>query len=324
MEKILNQEEIDAMFRAARGDARTPVVHPADVVACNFRQAGQVGKDQLRAISMLHEIFARNLTHSLGAYLRVVFEVTLVSVEQLTYREFLSCVAEIAYLASYRLPSLNATAALQLDLSLAFPIIDLLLGGQGKPEAVLREVTEIEEQIMEGVVKIICRELQTAWQPLGLDFVFDQRQQATQMQRLMPPDEMTLSLSFEIKMPQARGSLNLVFPAVVSTALRKLSRDWAYQKPKGTAEAAQQLRRTMLGCPFPVQLGMAQIPVKLRDVLSLRPGQVLPLKQRADEPALLIVSGCNTFTANVVRNGLWRAAQIRERIHSAAEHRKEV
>ncbi len=62
MEKVLNQGEIDAMVRAARSGkganaAAGPVVQPWDI-----RQAGQIGRDQLRAINQLHELFARNLT----------------------------------------------------------------------------------------------------------------------------------------------------------------------------------------------------------------------------------------------------------------------
>ena len=86
MEKVLDQQEIDDMVRKARtGNAATspadPVVLPWDV-----RQAGQIGSEQLRAINQLHETFARNLATAIGGYLRIVFGVSLVSAEHLTYR----------------------------------------------------------------------------------------------------------------------------------------------------------------------------------------------------------------------------------------------
>ena len=107
-----------------------------------------------------------------------MFEANLVSVEQLSYGEFLQRVPEITYLAAVNVRPLEAVAALELDLALAFPIIDLLLGGRGKTDSEVREITEIEEQILESVVRIICREFQSAWQPLlEVEFIFDQRQQ---------------------------------------------------------------------------------------------------------------------------------------------------
>src|ERR1700689_854174 len=73
-----------------------------------------------------------------------------------------------------------------------FPIIDIMLGGEGKSGEVNRELSEIEEQILEGIVRIICRDLQTSWQAIKLEFNFAASQQISQVQRLMPPDEKNL------------------------------------------------------------------------------------------------------------------------------------
>ena len=133
-EKTLKQDEIDALFEAARSaapEAARPEVR-ARVVPYNFSSAGQISTDQLRAISMLNDLFARNLTHNLAAWLRTRFQVNLVSAEQIQFNEFLLRIPEISYVASVRLEPLGALSVLQLDLGLAPPIIDLLLGGDGK------------------------------------------------------------------------------------------------------------------------------------------------------------------------------------------------
>src|ERR1019366_5332839 len=177
MEKVLNQEEIDDMVRRVRsGNAAPPsstgpVVQPWDI-----RQAGQLGSEQLRAINQLHELFARNLTPSIGGYLRIVFDCSLASAEHLTYREFLQCVPEQTYLASIDLAPVGATAVLQFDLAIAFPIIDVMLGGEGKNSGITRDITEIEEEVLEGIVRIMCRELQTSWHAISLEFNFGARQ----------------------------------------------------------------------------------------------------------------------------------------------------
>jgi flagellar motor switch protein FliM len=141
----------------------------AKVVPYNFSSAGQISTEQLRAISMLNDLFARNLTHNLAAWLRTRFQVNLVSAEQIQFNEFLLRIPEISYVASVRLEPLGALSVLQLDLALAPPMIDLLLGGDGK-DGPLRELTDIEESILGSVVEIICRELTVAWQPVGLSF----------------------------------------------------------------------------------------------------------------------------------------------------------
>ena len=169
---------------------------------------------------MLHDTFVRNLTRSLAAYLRVAFEVNLVSTEQITFSEFLQHVPEVNYVVSTHLRPFDAMAAVELDLQLAFPMIDLLLGGPGEPVSEVREVTEIEEEILKGVVQVICRELQATWQSvIDAEFQFDERQRQAQILRLMPPNEKVLALSYEIRMSAVSGMLITAFPAVAANAL---------------------------------------------------------------------------------------------------------
>jgi flagellar motor switch protein FliM len=316
VEKVLNQAEIDAMVRKARGgDASAKEeAKPAVVTVWDVRQAGQIGREQVQSISTLHEAFARNLTRAVGAYLRIEFRAALVSAEHLTYGEVLQRVPEVSYLASCKLSPVGATGLLQLDLAVAFPLIDVLLGGEGGSALPGRQVTEIEEQILETVMRIICRELQSAWQVLALAFEFESRQQAEQVQRLLPSDEKTLSLSFDITVAESRGTLNLVFPAVVSNALlRKLSAGWVRAKPRARPDSEQHLRHRLLGCAFRVALGIKIPGVPLRDLIGLLPGMLLLLKYPVQQPAALQVGGCEMFVATVARRGWLRAAQVLER-----------
>lgn len=311
MEKVLNQQEIDDMVRAARattGDDQPtgPVVQPWDI-----RQAGQIGSEQLRAINQLHEAFARNLTTSVGGYLRLAFDVRLVSAEHLTYREFLLCVPEKTYLASIDLAPVGAVAVLQLDHTVAFPIIDVMLGGEGKNSGIIRDITEIEEQLIEGIIRILCRELQTSWQAIALEFNFGQRQPILQSQRLMPPDEKNLCLSFEIKMPDSRGNLNLAIPAVVSNALlRKISANFSYQRRRSPVEFRLQIQKKLLNCFFPVELCIPQLQVPVQNITSLAPGDLLTFSRNSSAPAVMLVDDVRLCSAIPVRVNNRRAARV--------------
>jgi flagellar motor switch protein FliM len=311
MEKVLNQQEIDAMVRTARGGAREEATAALLVTVWDAHQAGQIGRDQVQSISTLHEGFARNLTHAVGAYLRVEFSAALVSAEHLSYAEVLQRVPEVSYLATCKLSPLAETALLQVDLAVAFPMIDILLGGLGNGTPAGRRITEIEEQVLETVMRIICRELENAWQLLGLKFEFEQRQQAEQVQRLMAAEEKTLSLNFDLTVAESRGTLNLVLPAGVSNALlRKLAAGRVRAKRRARPDSEHRLRQQLLMCPFPVELGIQIAGVSLRGLMNLSPGQLLPLKYPAHQPAVLWVSGRELFAATVARRGRLRAAKV--------------
>jgi flagellar motor switch protein FliM len=311
MEKVLNQEEIDDMVRAARSGTATAGSTAPVVQAWDVRQAGQIGREQLRAINQLHELFARNLTTSVGGYLRLAFDCSLVSAEHLSYREFLQRVPEKTYLASIELAPVGAVAVLQLDLAIVFPIIDVMLGGEGKSTEITRDITEIEEQVLEGVIRIMCRELQTSWQAISLQFNFGARQQILQTQRLMPPDEKNLCLSFEIKMSETRGTLNLAVPAVVSNALlRKIAADFRYERPRGPIEARLRIQKKLLNCLFPVELSMPGLQVPLQNLTDLAPGHLLLFSKDASDPAVMMLGDVCLCSATPVRVGTRRAARV--------------
>jgi len=316
MAKYLEQDEIDSMFASARKVADE---QPASTSATgiqhggseryNFSRAGQISNDQLQAISTVNDLFARNLTHNLGAYLRTRFDVTLVSAEQMMYSEFTEMIPEPAYVCSARLEPLDVIGAVQLDLTLAPPIVDLLLGGVGRAGP-LREPTDIEDAILFSVMEILLRELNLAWQPVGLTFALDKREREAQVQRLMPLTEKTLCVSFEIRMPEAQGSLNLCLPAVVlNTILRRLiaERD---RPRRRSAESRQKLESLMAEAQFGAVLQFPTMRLNARELACLKPGTVLRLPLPTQAIAELRVGGLPIFHAQPVRSGEQRGAQV--------------
>src|ERR1051326_3529641 len=123
-DRVLSQEEIDGVFNktreAAPDDTSTQVY--------DFRRPDRIAKDQLRAIHLLHENFARSVAGSLSAYLRAYVAVTLVSVEQLSFMGFAQCLPSPTSLITLGMKPLDGNAVLEINPSLVFPILEMLLG----------------------------------------------------------------------------------------------------------------------------------------------------------------------------------------------------
>ena len=80
-ERELKQDEIDALFQAAQSGHEEPPqveVDSSRVTPYSFSSSGQISNDQMRAISILNDLFARNLSHNLAAWFRTRFQVSLV------------------------------------------------------------------------------------------------------------------------------------------------------------------------------------------------------------------------------------------------------
>jgi len=318
MDKTLKQDDIDALFGAAQAASPETPLADSRVAPFDYASSGQISTDQLRAISILNDLFARNLTHNLTAWLRARFQVNLVSAEQIQFNDFLLRIPEISYVASVRLEPLGALSVLQLDLALAPPVIDLLLGGEGK-EGPLRELTDIEESILGSVVEAICRELTLAWQTVGLSFNFERRQMQTQVARIVPVTEKTLCLSFEIRVPHASGLLNLAFPAVVAnTILRRLTSDWGKRR-RHAAETRARVEAAARRIRFGASLQLPTVRLAAGVLENLEPGAIVRLDLPANTQPEWRVGGQILSRAQAIRLGPHRAARIQTRFDEHLE-----
>jgi flagellar motor switch protein FliM len=203
--------------------------------------------------------------------------------------------------------------AIQIDLSLIFPMIDLLLGGPGQGVAETRDLTEIEQQIIESVVQILCRELQSTWQvALPLQFTAGERLQQAQLGSVMPVAERVLNLSFEIQITDVRGTLNLVFPGVVSNLLLRKLAQQGITRRRRSADSGARLRERLLEAKFNVALELCDVPIFIRDIVDMQPGKVLPLGHSLREPMFMAVNGTRAFSGIPVSCGAARGALVQE------------
>jgi flagellar motor switch protein FliM len=312
MGKQLEQGDIDALFAAANANVATQMPADGDSIppeTFNFSRAGQISNEQMRAISTVNDLFARNLMHTLGAWLRIPLRVKLVAGEQLPFKEFLERLSVHTFVCSLRLEPLGAVGLLELELAISFPIVDVLLGGVGKAWPV-RELTDIEEAILTSVVQLAVQELNLAWQSVGLEFVFEKRETDAAVARMMTPGEKTLCVSFEARMPEAQGVLNLCLPAVVLNAiLRRLISEG--DRPRRRSKEAHLRIRELLGqMKIGTLLQLPQMRLRASEVAALVPGAVLRLPVPRTSAAELRVGNLHLGRAHPVRTGEHRGAQL--------------
>jgi len=312
MGKQLGQGDIDALFAAAGANAGAQTGDPETEMPLekySFSRAGQISNDQMRAISSVNDLFARNLMHTLGAWLRTQFKVKLVAGEQLPFNEFLERLSTPTYICSVRLEPLGAVGLLEFDMPIASPIVDVLLGGVGAAWPV-RELTDIEEAILTLVVQMSVQELNLAWQPVGLEFVFEKRETEAATARMLTLSEKTLCVSFEARMPEAQGTINLCLPAVVLNAiLRRLISEG--DRPKRRSKEARARVRELVG-DVKVETSLQFPPMRLRasELTGLAPGMILRLPMAKHLASEMRVGGMRFGRAYPVRSGEHRGAQL--------------
>ncbi|MDE3105267.1 MAG: FliM/FliN family flagellar motor switch protein [Acidobacteriota bacterium] len=309
MERILGQKDIDALFAATTEQTSGEAIDGAGAYRFNYSHAGQISPDEMRAISTLNDVFARNLMHTLGAWLRTQFQVNLVAGEQLPFAEFVSRLGKPTYVCSVNLEPFDALGVLEMELSLAFPIVDVLLGGVGRVREV-REMTEIEEEILHTVVKMLLQELSLAWRAVGLELTYAKRENEGQLSRVMNLGEKTLSVCWEVRMPEAQGVLNLCLPAsVLNAILRKLVKEGDRPRRR-SAEARARMRELLGQANVATVLQFPVMKLGARELAALEEGALLRLPLPRNSTAELRVGGLLFDRAHAVRSGEHRGAQL--------------
>ena len=302
VDRVLSQEEIDDVFRNLR---ETPGEEDPALRAepYDFRRPDRIAKDQLRAIHMLHENFARSLASSLSAYLRSYLTVNLISVEQLSYGEFVEGISTPTCLVSMSLRPYDGNALIELNPSLVFPIIEMILGGKGRSTANLRrEITEIEQSLLETLFRIILNDLKEAWKSVTLiDFKLEAVATEPQMLQILAPNEAVVAVGIEIRIGENSGTLNFAIPSInIKMIGQKFDQQWNLRKTDPTEAEQQRVLQLIRGAEATVEARLQGPKLLVRDLLEIEPGHLLRFDYRIDEQLDCTINGRDKFRGRVV------------------------
>jgi flagellar motor switch protein FliM len=313
-DRVLSQEEIDSVFRNLQGaganDDPASRAQPYD-----FRRPDRIAKDQLRAIHLLHDNFARSLGSSLSAYLRAYVIVNLVSVEQLSFLEFSQCLPSPTCIVSLNMKPFDGNAILELNPSMVFPILEMLLGGSGKnPRQMEREITEIEQSILDGVFRIILHDLKESWAPISsIHFSIDARETEPQLLQILAPNEAVVAVSMEIRIGEVSGMMNLGIPSIIIKMLRqKFDQQWSVRKSESNEDERTRMLRLLNHASIKMDARLTGPTLSVQDMLALKPGDVLAFDYPLGRPLDLVLNGKQKFHGRVATDGRRRTFLIDE------------
>lgn len=312
--RVLSQEEIDSVFRNLR-DKGKDADPGKNAQPYDFRRPDRIPKDQLRAIHLLHENFARNLASTLSAYLRAYVIVNLVSVEQLSFMEFSQCLPSPTVMISLGMKPYDGNAVLEINPTLVFPILEMVLGGAGNGQVnISREVTEIEQSILDGITRIILHDLRESWQTVThLAFSIEAHETEPQLLQILAPNEAVVAVSMEVRIGDNVGMINLGVPSIIIKMLRqKFDQQWTLRKTDSTEAEQGRLLELIRAAKLHADGRLSGTMIRVEDLLGLDVGDVLAFDSPIDRPVELELNGQRRFLGQVVDNGRKRAFQIQE------------
>jgi len=309
----LSQQQIDSLFRGAlQRTGEAPEAPKA--LAFDFSRLDRIPKSQLRAIRLVQDNFVRNLASSLSAYLRTYLAVSLVSVEQLSYAEFLDGLASPTCLVGLSLDPFEGNAVLELNPNLTFPVLEFLLGGKGKNSGALsREITEIERNLLEGLMKIILKDLKEAWESITLiNFAVESMETEPQLLQVLDPGEAFVATGIEIRIGGAIGMMNLAIPSLIIKMMRSKFDHQGGRRSRSSDSDQARMLRLLKGGQLELDVRLRGPQLTVDDLLALDPGDVIPLEFPLARSLDGLVNGTLKFRGQVVSAGNRKAFLVEQ------------
>ena len=289
---------VDAEVAEPQGEASSRAPDRYD-----FRRHDRISKDRIRSLQFLHDRFARNLRTSLSAYLRVATEVALTSVEQTAYGEFVSTRPEQTVFYAVGLGSVNGAAGLEVSPTAAYAMIDRMLGGRGEGLNIDHALTDIEQRVVDNVVRLILEQMTEDWRQVGnVEFTIQRRETRPQMLQIAAPNDAVVALSLSVKLGDCEGALNFCLPAALLEEMgpgfadrwRSPSHDRPVDVDRGPL--LRNLSRVKLATD-----AVLETPLPAADLLQLSTGDVVSLGLPLQVPVAVRVCGTEKFKGTLTQ-----------------------
>lgn len=300
---LITKEEMSALLEAPAGGGSAAAGDKRQrVVPYNFRRPDRVSKEQVRSLYLMHDMFSHNLSSSLLVLLRNVSEASLISVEQQAYVEYLYGLPDPTVIYTLSMQPLQGVMVLELNPSLAFCVIDRLLGGPGQPLTEPRAVSDLEQKILESFVNTVADDLREAWKPIvELELEIAGRETRPQMLQIVAPNEVVLSIVFHVQVGDARGMMSFCIPAVtLEPIIQKFNQSFYTRNREVPPEQTRALLDSLLPVTFPVAAEIRGTTVAMDDLMQIVPGDVIRLDHLVENSVDVTVGGLVKFKGDLM------------------------
>ncbi|MFZ7104604.1 MAG: flagellar motor switch protein FliM [Peptococcaceae bacterium] len=319
MAEILSQSEIDALLNALQtGEIDAETIKKQEnekkVRVYDFRRPNKFSKEQLNTIEVISENYCRFITTYLSGQLRTRVNTKVVSVEQLTYEEFIRSIPNPTILNIFGMEPFEGKGILELNPHLAFYIIDRLFGGPGTSNIKGRPLTEIEQSIVTKTVTRLLEYFKDAWSNLvELSPEYESLETNPNFSQIVSPTEMVVLITLDIQLGETEGFANICLPCIMLEPVsNKLNARFWYgtSAKEQTTEYLQYLKSKVKKARVPVTAVLGQTAISLKELLDLQKGDVISLDNTAADEVVLVIGSKEKFKGNVGLSGSHLAVQI--------------
>lgn len=306
MGDILSQNEIDELLRAlTTGDIDVQQIQSTKtekkVKLHDFKKPPKFANDHKRTLQFINENYARLVQSFLSGYLRSLVQVDVLSVDALQYSEFSNSLANPVVLAIVDFSPLNGSIIFEMDPSIAYSLIDRILGGRGSAMDRVRSFTEIELAILERIIIQILNLMREPWESIiSIKPRLEKIETNAQFAQIIHPNEMVALITLNVVVGEVKGMINICIPhMVVEPIMPKLSTKlWFTNIENEKIEHNKQDIEFKIEHTYvPVRALLGRTVINVSEFLDLQAGDVIPLETNVNGDLEVLVGDLPKFHA---------------------------
>lgn len=284
------------------------------VVPYNFRRPDRLSKEQVRSLYLLHDLFAHALSSSLPLFLRAVSEVNLISVDQQSYGDYLRGLSDPTTMFTIAANSLRGVFAIEINSSIAFPVIDRMLGGEGKELSEKRAATDLELKVLEGFLTVVIENYRDVWKSV-LEFKTEiiGRETRPQLLQIVPPNEIVATVVYQVQIGDSKGLMSVCLPVGMLEPVIANFNKSSYSSENPTApEATFALLKTVSHAHFTITSELDKVPAAVSDLMELSVGDVIRTHHGVEKPVNICIADSVKFSGRLGSNDRNLVVQLTE------------
>ncbi len=288
---------------AEGGEAAAEDVAPGErrVKKYDFGNPSKFAKEHINTLRMIHETYARFFQTTMATYLRVNAEIHVKRVRQINYGEYIKELPNPAAIFSFSMEPLTGSILMYTSSKLIVLLIDRILGGPGQAPEEGKELTEIEQTVVEKIISRALDNYQEAWEKIG-DFrpKFESFETNPGFVQVVAPNESCGVVDFDITVNEVPGEMSFCLPyPVIEPLMEKLSTSEWYTvgKKASTEETVAQMSEVVNDMRVAIKAMVGSSTVTIKDFMAMEKDTVIRLDSKTEKPLSLVVGSTQKFNA---------------------------
>ncbi len=301
-EELVTSDEMSALLpEVPANEAAKERERRRRVVPYNFRRPDRLSKEQVRSLYLLHDLYAHSLSSSLPLFLRAICEVDLISVEQQSYGDYLRGLSDPTTMFTVSADTLRGIFAVEFSSSIAFPVIDRMLGGEGRELNEPRAASDVELKVLEGFLAVVVESYREVWKTVAeFETKIIARETRPQLLQIVSPNEIVATVVYQLSIGDATGLMSICLPVgMFETVITKSDRSQYPEQDATPPEATNALLKTISITLFDVTAELDRLPAAVADLMALNVGDLIRTNHSIEKPINICIANAPKFEGRI-------------------------